>query len=297
MATFNGAKYVEDQLKSVLKQDYPISSIKVFDDASTDDTVNKLEKVSKKNLIEIHKNFENIGLVRNFKNGIKSALNGGYIALCDQDDIWLPNKIRISIKKMIETECDQSVPTLVYSDLSVINEANQITAKSFWDVTGRGNYKHCLETVIYGNVVNGCTTLMNQALADHAKDIPDGVSGNHDAWLALIAFTFGNVGVIKEPTVLYRQHQRNLTFNTSHKKPSFFRRSKMHISYVFAPSEYLNSQFLLIDAFFNTYKSQMNTEQLRLFEDFLSLKDKSYFQKKIRFWKSFKPYWQKPRLI
>ncbi|MFT7155935.1 MAG: hypothetical protein ACI8Q1_000939, partial [Parvicella sp.] len=241
--------------------------------------------------IHLHINNKNIGLIENFKRGIQLLSKDGYIALSDQDDIWDKRKIEDSVLKMREIEKDPLLPALVYSNLIVINHNDDIVAKSFWKETNRSHYKHCLETVLFGNVVNGCTTLFNSAMAKFARDIPDKIIQNHDAWLALIAFSFGQVGIINKPTVNYRQHQENVTFNTKKRRENFFSKLSKNVTYLFYPKLFLEDQFELVHAFYKVYVMQLDKPDKLLIEDFLKLKGKNYIIQKRKFITSFKPFW------
>jgi glycosyltransferase involved in cell wall biosynthesis len=280
LASYNGEKYIQKQLESILNQTYPIASIHVFDDCSTDNTVHILREFERQGQIHLHINHKNIGLIENFKRGIQLLSKDGYIALSDQDDIWDKRKIEDSVLKMCEIEKDPLLPALVYSDLIVINHNDDIVAKSFWKETNRSHYKHCLKTVLFGNVVNGCTTLFNSAMAKFAKDIPNKIILNHDAWLALIAFSFGQVGIVDKPTVNYRQHEENITFSIKEKKEGFFKKVKKNILFTFKPKLFMQDQFDLVNSFYQVYCSELNESEKLIFTNFLKLKDKNYFTQK-----------------
>jgi glycosyltransferase involved in cell wall biosynthesis len=280
LASYNGEKYIQKQLESILNQTYPIASIHVFDDCSTDNTVHMLREFERQGQIHLHINNKNIGLIENFKRGIQLLSKDGYIALSDQDDIWDKRKIEDSVLKMCEIENDPFIPALVYSDLIVINHNDDIVAKSFWKETNRSHYKHCLETVLFSNVVNGCTILFNSAMAKFARDIPDKIIQNHDAWLALIAFSFGQVGIINKATVNYRQHQENITFSVREKKESSLKKIKKNIVFLFKPSLFLTTQLDLIKSFYLTYEKRIDVNQKLLFERFLKLRGRNYLTQK-----------------
>jgi hypothetical protein len=133
------------------------------------------------------------------------------VALCDQDDVWLPGRLQKPVERIqsIERRYGRDVPTLAHTDLIVVDEDLRTIAPSFWRysnldpmVGGR------LNRLLVQNVVTGCATTFNRALARAACPIPS-TTPMHDWWLALVASALGHVEAIPDKTVLYRQHQTN----------------------------------------------------------------------------------------
>ncbi|OOF20383.1 hypothetical protein BZJ17_13075 [Salinivibrio sp. IB574] len=149
---------------------------------------------------------KNVGPLKNFSRGIKLT-SSPYIMLCDQDDVWLPEKIVKSYQK-ISSFCS-SKPALVYCDLMIVNESLDLFSSSYfcykkipktWD-------KHFIQ-LLQQNTVSGCAAIFNRALLEKATPIPDDAY-MHDWWLALVAKAFGNLKLIDEPLIKYRQHANN----------------------------------------------------------------------------------------
>src|SRR4051812_29514296 len=112
VCTYNGEQFLEEQLQSVVNQTYPNIEITISDDKSTDQTAAILKKYEEKNNIQVRYNEMNIGFLKNFELAVGMA-SGNYIAFCDQDDIWLPNKI----ERLLGAISDHS---LVYSNSLLI---------------------------------------------------------------------------------------------------------------------------------------------------------------------------------
>ncbi len=293
MTTYNGGQFLERQIESILSQSLSPAEILVCDDQSTDNTVEILNKYMRKGKLLYTVNEERLGLVENFKKVVSLTKGNNYIALSDQDDIWLENKLETCAKELLKIE-SVNIPSMVYSDLLVVDEDDKVVVTSFWNETRRGNYTHCIETLIFGNFVNGCTTLFNPPMRSYFSTIPNNVPLNHDAWLALIAFTFGKVSTIKEPLVKYRQHRNNITFSTSYEKLgklSFLLQSIKNI--INNNWEFLRQELHLAEMFKNYFKGQLTLEQLQTFESFLKLKNVSYLKRRVGLRKSFEKKWIK----
>ncbi|PLX81867.1 MAG: glycosyltransferase family 2 protein [Desulfuromonas sp.] len=202
MATFNGEKYLGQQLDSLLDQDYPEIEIVICDDSSTDGTVPLLKKYARNSNILLHLNDKNLGYVRNFEKTL-SRCRGDYIALCDQDDVWLPQKISRLVSLARQTDRG-----LVYSDADLIDGSGQALRKSL-RTSYNINYVEDNRRAFYlFNCVTGCTSLVSRRLLDLALPFPPGVIV-HDWWLAFVAARLGRMGYTNERLIQYRTHGTN----------------------------------------------------------------------------------------
>jgi len=213
LCTHNGSNYIEQQLCSLAEQSMLPAELVVCDDNSQDDTVEKIRRFSAMApfKVRIYSNIPGLGVVKNFARAV-SLCSCEYIALCDQDDIWLPNKIETTMKKMFEVEASEGkdTPILVHSDLKVVAQNCQQIAASFMEYQ---SIKHLNEQVINSllvqNFVTGCTVILNRALINRAMPLPQHVI-MHDWWFALIAAVWGRIAFVRESTLLYRQHNLNV---------------------------------------------------------------------------------------
>lgn len=210
MATYNGEKYLRQQLDSILQQKYPYIEVIVIDDASTDGTLSILNEYAKlDDRIHLYRNEKNLGVIATFDRGLELA-KGEFIAFSDQDDVWDVNKIQILQSRMqiLEESIGSSTPILVHSDLVVVNWDLQELHPSFWRYAGLDAKRHELAQLLISNIVTGCALIANRALVESARPIPvEAVM--HDHWFALVAAALGHIEPVYEPLVSYRQHGNN----------------------------------------------------------------------------------------
>ncbi len=291
MATYNGEKFLEEQVRSILDQTLNPTKIRIFDDQSSDHTFDILQRLKEEfpHKLEIEQNSKNLGVIANFMKGIRECEEGNYIALSDQDDIWEKDKLLLCSQQMREVEQAKNEPCLIYSDLSIINESGDAIAPSFWKRTQIGRFEHRLEVLLGMNFVTGCTTLMNPAIRSYLTRIPLSID-MHDYWMALIACCFGGLSGIDQPLVKYRQHASNVLFNTSAKPKSKIQKILDHWKYLMDPKSYLSSRFEAVEAFYGIFGPDLTESQKEKFEYFLSLKGKNYVTKRHSLKKSMAPF-------
>lgn len=207
MATYNGGKYIEEQVESIQKQTYSNWSLLVRDDGSTDDTLDKLrELASSDHRIDVISDDKgNLGVNDNFRELLKLA-DGKYIAFSDQDDVWLPSKLEVCLNeiKRIESAVD-SQPVLVHTDVSIVDSDLNIVKHSF---IARRAKKKGLRSLIFANSVQGSATLINNILK--VKMLSLDCHLNHDHHAALIAELQGTRSFIPSSLMYYRQHENNV---------------------------------------------------------------------------------------
>jgi len=222
VATYNGSSFLREQLDSIYAQTYKNIEVVVCDDKSTDNTVDILEEYRQRYGLKYYVNDRNLRVVKNFEKAM-GLCSGEYVALCDQDDVWLPDKIQKSLGKMyqLEEQAGDQVPLLVFTDLTVVDEHLQVRHPSFWRLMKHNPDHHTLNRLLVGHLVTGCTILANRTLVKMAAEIPP-AAFMHDMWLAWIAAYFGNIAYIREPTVLYRQHHNNVVGATHRTWSQFF---------------------------------------------------------------------------
>lgn len=214
LCTYNGEKYLRDQLDSFKEQSLLPYELIACDDCSSDSTFEILEEFSLTAPFPVRliRNEQNLGLIINFSNAA-SLCSGDYIAFSDQDDIWLPDKLDVCFKRMQQAEhiYGKDIPLLVHTDLVLIDSEKHIISASYLKLIGVAHVnKDPLRTLLVRNFVLGCTCLCNQVLMKESLPFPD-VIVNHDGWCAFIAASRGKILFIPEPKVLYRQHGANVT--------------------------------------------------------------------------------------
>ena len=152
----------------------------------------------------------NLGAYQNFAKLLEHS-DADYVMFSDQDDVWLPDKVEksITLMKEMEKQYSRSMPLLVHTDLQVAQEDLTIVSKSFWEYQNVEPQKSLvLNRLLVRSVIRGCTVMINRSLANLAQSIPNDAI-MHDHWISLIAAAFGKIGFIREPTMIYRLHEKN----------------------------------------------------------------------------------------
>ncbi|MCL1031428.1 glycosyltransferase family 2 protein [Serratia silvae] len=216
IATYNGGKYVAEQMESILSSERFLSTIKeiiVTDDGSTDETLDIVsEYVNNYDFISLYKTSKNIGVVNNFMHGLSYA-TGDYIMFCDQDDFWLPHKIKVMHKKILDMEAEHGggTPLLAFSDLKIVDEKLNETHPSFIAFNKITLPKACeLGHLFLNNIAPGCVCIFNKALVENIDIKSTKGWLMHDWWFLLTAASLGRIGVVDEALMLYRQHGNNV---------------------------------------------------------------------------------------
>lgn len=209
VATYNGEKYLREQLDSIIKQTYKNIRILISDDCSKDRTQEILQEYEKKDdRIKIFLHDRNLGSNKNFEFLLRQVESKFYM-LSDQDDVWLPEKIEKTIQKQKETGAD-----LVFGDLEVVNEKLETIYPSFGDfmLLNRkinkyiGSYK---VNYLY-NVVTGCTILSTKEFIEKILPFPtDSKYLIHDHWIGIVIALNGKLAYMPEKYIKYRQHGNN----------------------------------------------------------------------------------------
>jgi len=215
MAVRNGERFIQEQINSILKQDYTNFRLLVRDNCSDDNTCKIVELYIEKypEKIFLIRSRENVGILGNFSHLMDYA-KSDYVMFADHDDVWYPEKISSTMQKMKEMEktFGNQTPILVHSDLKVVDMSLNTVCESFWNYANIKPIKGigCLNRQLVQNTITGNTVLINRHLLEIAKPIPTEVI-MHDWWLGLVAAAFGVIGNIDNPTILYRQHSSNDT--------------------------------------------------------------------------------------
>lgn len=202
MATYNGGKYLSQQLDSILNQTVPVDEIIIIDDVSKDNTINIINQYNQKfKIINFVQNEKNIGVVKTFEKAI-SLSHGEYILFADQDDVWFNNKVETLISAIGDN-------WLIYSDTVVTDENLNVIYQSGFAYYESGREFITLFDYLIGNNVTGCTMMIKKDLLNHALPLPDLKIMYHDQYLAIVARKFNKLVKFKLPLVYYRQHACN----------------------------------------------------------------------------------------
>lgn len=219
MATYNGERYLKDQLDSLCLQSVLPSLLYVSDNGSTDGTLEVLEKFRDiapfETVIEHHegpKAAPSFRAMENFMHAIRHV-DGDYLLFCDQDDYWLPEKIGETVRAIKAIESDKGIdtPVLVACDSLVTDSSLKPTSDlSTFEKTKINANSCCISSVLAGGVFQGCMMGFNRALLKLlAKGEVVQEMSMHDIWAAMIASSCGVFTIIDKVLLYYRIHDTN----------------------------------------------------------------------------------------
>lgn len=200
MATYNGEKYIKQQIDSILCQLGPEDELIISDDMSTDGTLDIVKKYNDSR-IKVHIHEKDHGFVRNFENSLSYA-KGDYIFLSDQDVLWMPNKVEISLQYLNDYD-------FVVSDCITINEDEEVISNSrikdyniktgFWRLMIKTRYL-------------GCCMAFHKKVLNTVLPFPSNTYlMEHDLWIAAVAECYYKTALIHDPLIKYRRHGNNVS--------------------------------------------------------------------------------------
>ena len=221
LCTYNGEKYLEKQISSIMEQDREDFCLLYSDDGSTDSTKAILQSLQEKygrRMTAFPRPMHSGSPAKHFLS-ILSALAKGevetdnleYIFLADQDDEWFPDKLSktISVIKEEERKFGESLPILCHTDCSLVNSRGELLAKSYRRYQKLPGASYRFSRLLLQNHVTGASVGINKALLQYCKEIPAEVK-MHDHWLALLANCFGEIQYLPYASYAYRQHGENV---------------------------------------------------------------------------------------
>ena len=221
LCTYNGEKYLEKQIKSIMEQDREDFCLLYSDDGSSDSTKAILQSLQErygKKMLAFPSSMKSGSPAKHFLS-ILSALAKGevyienleYIFLADQDDCWFPDKLSktISVIKEEERKFGESLPILCHTDCTLVNAKGELLAKSYRSYQKLPGASYRFSRLLLQNHVTGASVGINKALLQYCKEIPEQVK-MHDHWLALLANCFGEIQYLPYASYAYRQHEENV---------------------------------------------------------------------------------------
>lgn len=215
MCTFNGERFLGEQLRSILSQTVLPDEIVILDDGSADHTIEIIESFIEKlpegsPRVRLIRNSKKLGVTKNFESAI-SATTGDIIFLSDQDDVWSPTKVE-QFLGLFEANPQT---TLIFSDANLIDADGARLSKSLFGALkvreselDRDNGDKFFQVLLKRNIVTGATVAFRRSV--FAASIPFPESWLHDEWLAIIAASQGHVMSVDARTIEYRQHDANV---------------------------------------------------------------------------------------
>lgn len=207
MATYNGAAFVEEQVRSIIQQTFTNWRLLIHDDGSIDATMDILHRLAEEDnrIVLIEDGMQHFGVARNFIH-LVALSTAPYCMFCDQDDVWQPNKV----EKMVHAieQCDPTIPQVLYTnsflwspERGIISDKNTLT------------YPTTLRQTLFLNTgIQGAAAIFNRAMCEVIEQ-PLSYYAMHDHVLLLAGICFGEVRYLHESLMWYRQHSNNLTGN------------------------------------------------------------------------------------
>ena len=209
LSTYNGEKYLRELLDSVFSQKDVNLTLFVRDDGSSDKTVEILEEYKKKGFpIDISSGEGNLGYAKSFSTLIQNIPSTfDYYACCDQDDVWLPNKLSDAISEIQKVEKDDK-PILFHTSCIITDENLKEITRDSHPHYSRQTDTRFEESLLMTNI-NGCTAVFNNALKNLYTKVPMNRIIGHDFTLCTLASAFGEVIFSDNSAIYYRQHKNN----------------------------------------------------------------------------------------
>jgi glycosyltransferase involved in cell wall biosynthesis len=213
MATYNGEKYLSEQIESIIAQTYTDWHLTICDDSSNDGTFKIAKHYADMYPEKINANLNEINsgsAAKNFFRMLMNCRESEYLMFCDQDDVWDKNKIKYTytVMKDMEKKYGRKMPLLVHTDLRIVDEKlNTISDSMFYTQRLQGTDR-TFAAQLTQNCITGCTMMVNRALLRLIKKDPENMI-MHDWWLGILAAAFGHIGFINMPLISYRQHGKN----------------------------------------------------------------------------------------
>lgn len=272
MATYNGEAFVEEQVQSIIGQSFTDWRLLIHDDGSTDNTVNILRRLMQEDdrIQLLEDGICHFGVARNFIHLVNSS-SAQYCMFCDQDDIWLPNKIEEMLGEI--KRYSQDIPQVVYSNAylwtsqkGIISDKNTLT------------YPTTLRQTLFLNTgIQGAAAIFNRKMCDRIGEELC-FYAMHDHVLLLAGICFGEVHYLHKSLMYYRQHENNLTGNAPGSKRKKLKLMWQNRNVPLVSREHYNG----LKTFYEHFKESVLADDRQVIEIFLSLPDKNCL---VRLWR------------
>ncbi len=287
LSTYNGSEFLTSQLNSLFTQSHAFIKVIVRDDGSQDNTLDVLNNYD----VKLLPPSKNLGSKDSFSALLNYAIantDADYFMFCDQDDVWDADKVEKTLDQMRRMEKqDADMPLLVHTDLEVVDESLSTIAASMWQYEYTLPDNNAFSRLLIQNTVTGCTVMINRPLAKKCLNIPDGAI-MHDWWIGLVASQFGQIGFVAEPTIKYRQHGKNTIGAKGFKVNTLRHTLGLIMGLVFRDQNYLKHMQVNIDqahSFLEVYQKELDDRNKVLLTDFITLGQKSFFQRRLVIYK------------
>jgi glycosyltransferase involved in cell wall biosynthesis len=281
LATYNGSRFLADQIDSLLGQSYLNFQIIIRDDGSQDSTSSILLDYAKafpEKISVLQDTDGTLGVIKNFSRLLEHA-SSPYVMLCDQDDVWLPQKVESAVKQIKQAEQANSLnlPILAHTDLLVVDQTLNIKNRSFMNFAGLKPERSKFKNILVQNIITGCTVIMNRPLVTACIPIPEGVL-MHDWWIALVASSLGKIHYSDVSHIYYRQHGENVLGVNSFNPAYIYKKFRGLIR--LKGEGVLAKNIIQAKAVYAKFSTTMDTENLNTLQEFISLEEQSFWGKR-----------------
>lgn len=269
LATYNGERFIQQQLFSLLMQTYTDWCCYIHDDGSSDNTVSIVKSFSEKDsrFVFVDDKIKCGGPANNFLHLLKFS-SAEYCCFCDQDDIWLDNKLQKYIDAI--SAKDNSKPQVVFFNSHLWNSDSD-------SITGNATlaFPKNIESLLFLNCgIQGCAGVFNKEMVHHLRN-PLEHNAMHDHYLTLLGCSsIGEISYVHENTMLYRQHSNNVTGKAfgsiKEKYKSVFTVRKAVVS---------KEHLIAVKDFYELYKSVLSEDNIKKFDFFIKSKNFNIFKK------------------
>lgn len=211
LSTYNGEKWVNEQLDSILHQKNVEVTLYIRDDGSTDKTVSIIKEYKEKYSNIVLWEEENIGWGKSFMELLSRVKGHSFYCFADQDDIWLDNKLNRAIEMINKSHTNS--PMLYYSAMTLIDKEGKYI-KKVQDYKPWSVGKNKISASCINNLCCGCVMVFNDGLRELCIIPKDKTNISHDTYIGAVAVTVGNIIYDKESFILHRIHEKNATVSS-----------------------------------------------------------------------------------
>ena len=275
LASYNGEDFIAEQIDAVLAQTYQDFRLIIRDDGSSDSTPAIIEDYARRypaKIVIVHDDVVCRNPTKNFMELVKHA-KADYVMFCDQDDVWLPYKVRITLDYMEAAElANPDKPVLVFTGLHEVDR--HLVSMDKYRNLGLSRERYSLKSLLVCNCISGCTEMVNRKLYSRLGEYDDRIEF-HDWWTALYASATGVICHVPMALIDYRQHGNNVTFV---QEAPHFRKIRIISSIVFSPLKkyaYSRKKFRLQGGMYILLKERFSQEILpenqKYIDDYIAL--------------------------
>lgn len=277
LSTYNGERFLGEQIESLISQENVLIDILIRDDGSSDNTINILDKYQKRGKIKYY-NGKNLKPARSFVDLVKNSDNCDWYAFCDQDDVWDHDKLYKAVEKL--SALDKNQPIVYYSNLRIVDKNLKFYRFAKSNYRMPDNKYSCFVE----NEATGCTMVFNKAAAIYIKNYEIPYLSMHDSWMYMIGRIFGIVIYDDRATINYRQHEGNVIGASL--KTNIFSKIKGQLGRYFISKE--EPRYKNVVSFYNCYYNCLSEHDKKVLSVFLNYKNNLCSRFRLIFDKNFR---------